>query len=1097
MTETKINIQLNKYIKRFYLFKILKGIIYFSVLSALTYFILILLNYLFYLPTSYKTFLFWLFISFLLFVAIDLIFFPLLKLLKIIPSITYSEASINISKFYNDIQDKLQNILELLNSDTKSELVLASIEQKYNEIKIFDFSSAVNFKDLTKYLKILILPVLIYIFTFIFNSSLFKVGYQRFSNYSTYYEKPLPFKYFLLNKSLLTKQGDDFRVTVDLRGNKIPDEVFINFGSNSLSMSKKDRSKHVFYYTFKSLNKNIKFSFVAGNIKSKIYTIKVVPSPKILDFSVKIIPPKYTKKSSSSLKNTGNLIVPFGSKLIYHFYTVDADSIFFLTDSTTKVATKEKNSFTFNYFATNSLIYSVLALNKYSKKRFFTFNIKVIPDLFPSINIKYLQDSAVLSKYYYYGKIQDDYGFSNLFFNYKIVNKDEPDSKSNKFKKIPIPFNHSLISQQFYFSYDFKDLNISADQTVYYFFSVYDNDILHHYKETKTGQYSFFLPSSEQLDSLLKDLSSKDEDKFNEINSLSFELQNEINNFKQKELDENLSQWEKQEFINNLLLKQNRIKNLLDSLKNINAKKLNNLNNFDNQNKKLLEKQKQIQKLLDKLLTPEMKKLLKELKKLQSDFDAKELNKVLKNSLINYKKFSEDLNRSHELLKRMTLEQNLNSQINQFKKLSKDYKNIYRSLKSSRHISAQMKDSIATEKFKIRNTISDYDSLMKFNKTLEKPYNLDSLTQLRKELNSNLNNLDKTIKTGKRRQSRQNAEKISKNLKQLSDKLNQALASNISESNGEDIQTIRFLLSNILTFSFEQEHIYYLSKQNFSIFSNNYKKIKLKQLNLKSEFKIINDSLYALARRNPSISKLITDELFTINQDLKLVNIKFQESNRRAVFVLQRKIISSANKIALMLNESLENMKKQSSSGNGNSSKNKRNSNSLSNIKNFQKQLQESLKQMINQMKSGKKPSSQQMGIQFAKREALQKMIQDFLDNNDLSENMKSLLKQSQKLNNEIKQDILNKNMNIQTLNRDEQIRSRLLESENADRKRKYSNKRVATTSANIAHTVPDYIKKSFKLNSNFNEIFQLNTLFLNNFYKKYYNEYVIRLRNQ
>lgn len=1087
----KIKYNIDLYIKRFYFYKAFKGLLIYVLIIFVSLIFSIFFNYFFYFTVFFKTLVFWTIILFSIFFLIEFILIPFLKALKVLPTFTYKEATYKISDYYKDVQDKLLNIIELSEYSDNS-LVLAAIKQKYDKIKLFSFSKAINFINLFKYLKYLLIPLFLLIIIFLFNNSILKQGFFKFKNYSVYYEKPAPFNFVLISNTLNLKEGDDYTVIVQLKGNYIPDEVFLNFGSNSIIMDKMSNSKDKFSYTFKSLSSNLNFYFSANAYKSDIYSLIVYPKPKILNFSIKVFPPLYTNKSSYVVNNNGDLIVPSGSKINYIFNTVSTDSLFFSSKSKYNYALKNKNSFFITTIANISTLYDIIVKNIYSKQVYFTYNLVVIPDLFPSISINFIQDSTTLSKYYYHGKIIDDYGFSSLNFNYKILNKNDKINLKN-FTKVKINFIPNVSNQEFFYAYNFSDFNLSSEQILYYYFSVSDNDVLNHFKSSNTSLFNFTIPSTIQLDSILTNYNSKIEDNIQKANQFSSDIQKDIDDFNQKLLNENVSDWEKKEFIDNILSKQNTLKQYLDSLQNDNKNKIANLKNFNKDNSDLLQKQQQIQDLLNSLLTPEMKALIDELKSLNKNFDKKLFDKTLQKTNDNFNQLSQNLNRSKELLKRMQLEQLLDFKQQEFSKYSKDYSNISKSLNKTNSLSNELKDSIANLNFNVDNLISEYDSLLKFNNKLEKPLKLDSLNSLKKSLNQDLNNLNESTSKNKKNKSKNNSDKVSQDLKDMADKINNSLKSNNLSSKSEDIKTIKYLLSNILSFSFEQENIYNSTKLNLSVFSKSYLDNKFKQLNLISEYKIINDSLINLSKRNPSISKVLLDDNYSINLNLKSVINNYVTSEKNDILLKQRNILFSLNKIALLLNENLQNIKNSSSSGDGKSNSNSQN---LSDIKSFQQNMKNNLKQIIQDIKSGKTPSSEQLGMQLAQREAFQQMLDNYFNNNNLSDDVKSLINETNNLNKQIKNDILNNTLNNETLLRENQITTKLLESEKANNKRKYSDKRISNTAKNIDHNVSPQMIDLLKSNKKFIEFFNTNNLFLSNFYKQYYNEYVIRIGN-
>ncbi len=74
--------------------------------------------------------------------------------------------------------------------------------------------------------------------------------------------------------------------------------------------------------------------------------------------------------------------------------------------------------------------------------------------------------------------------------------------------------------------------------------------------------------------------------------------------------------------VNQILSKQSELENLYDKIGKDNEKLNNFLNSFNKQNDEIIEKQKQIEELLDEVFTDELKKLLEEVQKLAEEFDT-------------------------------------------------------------------------------------------------------------------------------------------------------------------------------------------------------------------------------------------------------------------------------------------------------------------------------------------------------------------------------------------------------------------------------------------------------------------------------------------
>ncbi|MBN2892801.1 MAG: hypothetical protein JXL97_13110 [Bacteroidales bacterium] len=1100
MSLSLLHTNIKSYLKKFYLFKVLRGLIFASALFLSLFLLGVTVNYFFFLPVLSKQILFFFFIALLVGSCIEFILFPLFKMFSIIPGIGNKTAAFAISERIPELKDILINILELesqskVDKYVNIDLLNASLNQKINQISLFNFISAITFSDLKKYFKYLAFPIILLLLVLVIDKSFLEIGTKRFVNYSVFYEPKAPFNFTLLDNNLTVQSGSDLTVSVKIDGQYIPSNVYIAYGSNKVPMISDLKSKSVFNYTFKSINNSFPFEFEADGFSSTAFSVNVLPSPNILNFTLSVEPPTYTGKPAFSVENSGDVIVPYGSALNYSFLASNVDSLFIDFDSTVVNSVFKDNFFIASIRALKSVNYSISVKNKYFAQDLFKYSLTVVPDLYPNIKVDAVRDSNSRSLFYYRGLVADDYGFRNVSFNYVITDKFNENTESLDFNSIKLKINPNQLNQEFYFYFDFSDLELSSNQIVKYYFKVTDNDYISGFKSTSTSYFNYFIPSLQQLDSTFNSISEQVQNELNLANELSFEIQLDIDNFQKRMLNEDVSSWEKQDFIENLLKKQNNLQQALDSLKNKNEDKLNELKTFDPKNEELLKKHEEIQKLIDELMTDELKELLEELKKLQENFDDKKFDQNMEKTQFSYVQMSSELDRTKELLKRMELEQEMQSVINQLDELAEEQESLSKSF-DKKNVSDAQKDSLLTNEFKFDELMQQYDSLMKKNEDLEKPYDLDDFNSDEQSIKEEMENAKNEMFDDKNKKASESIQKSAEDMKKMSQQMSSMMQQNSMQQNSEDMQTIKFLLSNLLSFSFTQEKINLITQKNFSSRSDAYISLKMNQLGLLGQFQVISDSLNSLAKRNPLIGKIITDQLLIINKNLFSSSSNLDANKRGQASIDQRNVITAVNKLALMLNEALNNMENQMSSTGGGSPQQsgKQPQPSVGDMQQMQQSMQQQLEGMIEQMKNGQKPGSQSMGQQVGEREAFQKMLEQIMNSGSITDEMKEMLQEINELNDEIRKDILNNNITPELIQRDNQIKTRLLEVQKSDNQRKFSEKRESHVGNDVQISSPKEIEKYFNDYRLMNESFSKKIIKLNPFYKTYYNGYVYRL---
>ena len=156
-----IQSKLQEFVKKYYTNELLKGLILFFSFGLLYFIFTLLIEHFLWLKPTARTILFWLFIAVEVALLGKYIFIPISKLVGFQKGISLQEASKIIGNNFKEVDDKLLNILQLSDNSNQSELLLASIDQKAEELQPIPFKRAVDYTKNKKYLKYLLLPIAI------------------------------------------------------------------------------------------------------------------------------------------------------------------------------------------------------------------------------------------------------------------------------------------------------------------------------------------------------------------------------------------------------------------------------------------------------------------------------------------------------------------------------------------------------------------------------------------------------------------------------------------------------------------------------------------------------------------------------------------------------------------------------------------------------------------------------------------------------------------------------------------------------------------------------------------------------------------------
>ncbi len=1174
--------KLDEFIRKYYKNQLIKGLLYTSGLLVAAFLFLVVAEYFAEFGTTTRTILFYSFLATSGFVLFKYIAIPVLKLNKLGEVISYDEAANIVGTHFNNINDKLLNTLQLQRNSgsiLSPDLLTASINQKMEELKPIPFTSAIDIGENKKYLKYALPPIALMLLVLVIKPSIIKDGTERIVFHQTYFEKAAPFQFAINNKSLEAIQQQDYVLELKLNGNEIPNEVFINVDGVDHKMKKVDNVNY--NYTFKNVQKNLDFVFNAAGFNSKSYELSVLPKPMLMKFDIQLTYPTYLNKKNETVSNIGDMQLPQGTKMQWVFHTKNTDNIFLnFADTLVDISRSSEDEFAFSKRMMQSTSYSIKTMNHFLKQNpdSVNYTINVIPDQVPLIDVSEKTDSLNPKNIYFSGTIKDDYGFNRLAFKYVHYTQDSTGKSIVKNGEQIMGVNKTQITQPYYYFLDASRFNVLPGDKIEYYFEVWDNDGVMGSKSAKTQTMLFKAPTIDELNQATDKNNSEIKKDLDDGIKKAKDLQKDINDLGKKLTEKKQMGYEEKKKLEDILKKQNELKNKIEETKQENQ--LNNQQQQENQqlDESLLEKQKQLEQLFENIMTPEMKKLFDELNKMLDKLDKNQVQQKLEELKLSNKDMEKELDRTLEAFKQMEVEQKLQQAIdkldelkdkqdalkketegnkdNQEKKADKpksdENKSDNKDSKSDNKDKTESKDKKEASNKELEKKQDDLNKqfedlkkelkeMQEKNAALEQPNELPKTEEKQNEISKEMEKSSEQLNQNNKKNASKSQKEASDKMQEMKDQMQKAMDSMEKEEQEEDMQSIRQILENLLNLSFAQED---LMGQLSKIRADNpqYLKITQTQKKLQDDSKIIEDSLLALSKRNPKISADVNREISAINMNMSKAVYELAERMQSNAQMRMQYSMTSINNLALMLNESLEQMQKEAKEGKPGSGSCKKpgkgkkpssssgNKPSMQSMKQMQQQLNKQLEELKKQLEQGQKPGgqkpgskpgekpggqkpggksgmgqqggqngtmpgtqgqgmSEQLAKMAAQQEALRRQMQQMMDKikkeggSNPGGNITDMMEQTEK-------DIVNRQITQETMKRQQDIITKLLESEKAEREREQDEKRKSNEAKSELLSNPSQFLEYKRLKEK--ELELLNTVppSLTPYYKQKVNEY-------
>lgn len=1055
----EVLLKLDHFIKKYYLNQMIRGGIYFFSWSLVILLSVLILEYFGKFNSLARTFLFYAALITLLSILFRLILRPLFKYLSLGKTIGKDEAAKIIGKHFSEVSDKLSNLLQLkeIAQQRESDLLLASIEQKSAELRPIPFSLAINLGDNSRYLKYLGVPLFVFLSIYLFEPAIIAESSGRLIAHSQDFKPSAPYSLNIENQKLTAFKNEDFTLKVSAQGREIPARLSVVVNGEEYLM--KQNAKGSFQYTFKNLQKEKSFYLTDGQFDSPDYQIKVVVPPTLLEFKIEANYPPYLKKRPEIFKNTGDLTVPEGSQLKWLVNTEATTEVFMLqADSNYSFVPSAEDEFKFDQYFYNNTVYKlILKSQELDYSDTVAYRVNVIPDMSPSITLQAKGDSSSFSRMYFEGIVKDDYGFSGLYFHYQLTK--DGDSLERK-ERIEIPINLDLIQSRYYYAWDIAQLNLKAGENIRYYFEIWDNDGVNGRKSARTQTNYFKKPSKKEISKKTEQSSQEIKDELERNIELSQEINKELEKLKQKMLNKKELGFQEKKQLENILEKQKQLKNSVEKIQK-QQKENNQLNKEFNQlDESLVEKQKQLEDLFEKIMSDEMKELMAEMEKLMEEFQKDQLQNALEEMELSNEQLEKELDRNLELFKQLEVEKELAESIEQLEEIKKEQDQ----LKEKSSDKRQDKEELAKEQDELNKDFEELteklENLEKKNQELEQPNKMEDTKALEEQIKQDMEESKEELSKGDRSNAEQKQQESSEGMQELSESLSNMQMQMQSQQAGENLEDLRALLENLITLSFDQEELME-ELRTTERDDPRYVDLAQDQRKLQDDSKLIQDSLFALSKRVMALESIVNKEISSINYNMGKA-IEFMGERATSLANSRQQLsMTSINNLALLLDEAVQNMQAQMQSQGkcdkpGQGKPKPGEGQKAGNLKKLQEQLNKQLESLKKSMEEGKKPGekpgqsgmpgmskeiAQMAAKQAAIRRSLEKLQEQIAEGESSSEGRGNLRKLAD-LMEQTETDLVNKSITNETLLRQQEILSRLLQSEKAEREREKEERR-------------------------------------------------------
>lgn len=1095
--------KLDAFIRKYYVNQLIRGSLLTIGLLVLVFLIFSLGENYFYFGKSFRKVLFWSFLGLAGYTLYMWVLLPAIHYFKLGQIISHEQAALIIGRHFSDVEDKLLNILQLhrqWQAQSESALLLAGIEQKTAAIRLTPFTAAIDLNQNKRYLRYALPPLLITGALFLLAPSLIRDPASRIIANNREFEKPAPFQFVLKNDKLKVVQNGDFELEVNTEGVIVPNDAFIAIGDYEYRMRKTD--ENTFVYTFSNVSKPVDFKLHAGDVVSLPFRLQVMLKPVIDHIEMELTYPTYTGRAKERLSNTADLVVPVGTHIAWSFKARHTEGIqmrFGDQSLMENIKRQGDDFFVFSKRATVDERYTIFPFNaELQQMDSMQYHLSVIPDLHPTIQVQMFSDSLDPSFFYFAGDATDDYGLTQLSFQYQI-------KRYNGTEEPPVikPVTIAKIkNQHFDYAFDVREVQLSPGDEVTWFFEVWDNDAINGRKSSRTHIMRYAKPTAEAYDAIEKQNNEQIKDKLQKAMEESKKIQKDIQKLTEKMLQEKQLNWQQRKELEKL---NNRQKDLMKEIQDAKEKFQENLRNqqeFSNPSEELLKKQEKLEKMFEEMLSEEMKEMIRQLEEMLQEMKKEDALQKMEEMKMDKEQLSKELDRMMELYKELELEKDIQEQIEKLEEIAKAQEKLSEQTENNQSSQEELKKKQDELNEAFDTMQKEMKEILERNKELEQPKQLGDPEEKMEEINKDMDNASDELNQNQNKKASKSQKGAAKKMKDMAKAMQMNMDSQEMEEMEEDMKALRQLLENLVTLSFDQENLISEVGKTAEI-APRYVQLVQVQKKLQEDFRLVEDSLHALSKRNMQIESFINDKVSEIKINMNRTLTDLEERKKQQASVEQQFAMKNLNDLALMLSEVMNQTQQQMSSmmaGNQNCKKpggSKSGSGKPSDkMSQGQKSLNQIMKDLQARMKSGQGGSSREFAEMAAKQAAMRKALESLSKEKSRSgkpdRELQDIIDQMDKT--EI--DLVNKRLTNETLRRQEDILKKLLDHEKAERERDMDEQRKSESASQYERKMPPALEEYLRQRKAELDLYRTVNPSLRPYYKNMVEEYQQNMKN-
>ena len=1118
----RIRARLHATARRIDLSRLLFGLIITVAFAAISWTVLVAAEWLLWMGTTARTILLAMWILATVGLAGYLAGPPALRLLGISKRLSDDEVALHVGTLLPDVEDRLVNLIHLSSgkSSRASEgLLEGALAMLAKDLIPVRFEDVEQFERPRKAaMRVSAAPAILLLFA-LFAPGPFTEASSRLLSPRTSFHPPAPFNLYVMPGDIEVTRGDELSIHARTEGNSTASTAIILLHNDDL-----DQPEHLameaagsgrFEHHISAVDRSLRYRVVADEVESEWYTVGIVKRPIVRNLQIRVDPPPYTGLASMQLPGEqGDVTGLRGSRVQVstHVRGHDVESVRIEFDHADDIEMEfdgELATAAFSIRAQDRYRIVAQTADGIVNADPISFQIQPTDDEPPVVRL--LAPTPDLSlgeslETLLGAVILDDYGFSRLELHYRLAeSRYRPVQSEFTVTRLPIQAPRP-VDQEIVHRWMLSDTGLDPvpGDVIEYFLQVWDNDSVSGPKSARSHRQLLRVPSlAEQYEEVDRMQESTADDLQRMLEEAS-DIRKDFDNLRNELRGRQESDWQSRRQVESLQERQQRIERRVDELTQQMQEVTRQLEDNRLISDETIEMYRELTRVIEEIKSPELQEALQQLQEAMEQLDLQRIQESLQDFEFSEDQYRQRLERSLELFKRARAIQNLEQAERMARELAAQQEELRRSTErldtdtestespsndsndptapekqnqddESGEAQAQQgtdltREQVASEQERLSGEMEQLEGKLEEIREQMDDISIptsDVLDQLKDEVRQqqipeNMRDTGRQIRSNQTQDASQNQQQMQQQLEQLHARLSE-MRSNMSGSQLQmNLNALRRTIRDIILLSQEQEDLLKSTIQTGQG-SPSLPVMARDQVRIAEGVSVVADSVQSLARELAQINREAQRHTGEALREMERATESLVERTSRSAGVHQRAGMTHLNELGLMLSDLLDQLMNQAGGGSGDGMSAQQMAQQLQQMAQDQQRLNSEIQQMLNDAAGDRLTSDMQERLRqkAAQQDAIRRQLRQLSRDPAARDNLMNELNRIADQMQETIEELQERGASRPTIERQQQILTRLLEAEKSLQEREQDERRRGQTGEDVTRESPPEVQRS------------------------------------